>query len=654
MCGFAGAVWGKNGTPLSLEVLQNMTAVLQHRGPDAVGFHHSDSGSVGRRESPGGVALGHRRLSVIDLDEGAQPMTNEDSSVWVVFNGEIYNYEELRRQLIARGHRFKSRSDTEVIVHLYEEQGIDCVRHLRGMFALALWDDNSHQLFLVRDRMGQKPLVYAEQSGRILFASEIKGLLQVPDIARELDAVSLDQYLLYQYVPHPRTIFRGISKIPPAHYGIYKDGKFQLQCYWKPSFEKQSLEPVEVHQERLRELITDAVRVRMRSDVPLGAFLSGGIDSTIIVGIMQQLSNRPIKTFSIGFPVAQFNETQYARDAANHLGTDHREYIVTPNVMEILPKLVWHYDEPFADSSAIPTYYLSQKTRQEVTVALTGDAGDELFAGYRRYRAVSWGQAFDQLPNGIKNVLTAKIWQQFPVSLKQKSLPRKAIKFLSAMRLDPVQRYLMWIGIFNDQLRNELYTDAFADLHRESTSGFFGQAYGRAESRDVVTRTSIADLLTYLPCDLLTKVDIASMAHGLECRSPLLDHHVVEAAISIPLRFKIKGWRAKKVFSDTFSDLIPSSIRRRSKMGFGVPLDHWFRNELRTLLQEVLLDPMSLNRGYFRKEKVQSMVREHLDRSWDHSARLWSLLIFELWHRLFLDNQPNIQNNMPPMFNMKV
>ena len=381
MCGFAGASWTDPQHAIDAATLDAMTAVLTHRGPDQSGTWFDAH-----------TALGHRRLSIIDLDSGRQPLANEDGSVQVVFNGEIYNYRELRNDLQGRGHRFTTRSDTEVIVHLYEEYGDDCVDHLRGMFALAVRDVRRQRLLLARDRMGQKPLVYREDPGRLLFASELKALLQVPGAPRELDPVSLDQFLTYQYVPHPRTMLSGYSKLPPAHRAIYENGQLTIQRYWRPGYE----DPIEGRSQRewqdaLRETLSEAVRLRLRSDVPLGAFLSGGVDSTIIAGLMQQQSGDPVHTFSIGFPVKQFDERDYARMAAEHLGTVHHESVVEPRALEILPKLVWHYDEPFGDCSAIPTMYLSEMTRREVTVALSGDGGDELFAGYDRYRAVALG-----------------------------------------------------------------------------------------------------------------------------------------------------------------------------------------------------------------------------------------------------------------------
>ena len=632
MCGIAGAAWTSDATPLERATLERMTTLLRHRGPDDAGYHH-DQGDWG------GVALGHRRLSIIDLAGGHQPLANEDESIWTVFNGEIYNYQDLRRDLEGRGHRFRTRSDTEVLVHLYEDFGAACVEHLRGMFALAIWDARKKQLFLARDRLGQKPLVYREEAGRLVFASELKAILAVPGMPREMDPVALDEYLLYQYVPHPRTIFRGVSKLPPAHYAVYRGGRLEIAPYWQPEFNAERRRPVAEYRERLRETLTEATRLRMISEVPLGSFLSGGVDSTIITGLMQQVAGEPVKTYSIGFPVAGYDETAYAREAAGFLGTDHHEFCVEPDSIDLLPKLVWHYDEPFGDSSAIPTYYVSQYSRREVTVAVTGDAGDELFFGYPRYQAVWLAGRIDRLPKPLRLAAAARLWQRLPASPDQKSPIRRMKKLLAALGEPPERRYLRWVGLFDDARRRALYSDGFREsLDGHDAARFVLDAYARCRQRDFLSQTTFVDLLTYLPGALLAKVDIASMAHGLECRSPLLDHHVVELAIAMPMALKQQGMTGKRIFKETFADLLPPSIRQRRKMGFGVPLDAWFRGQLRRHLTEVLLDPVSLGRGYFRPEVVQRMVREHVEGRWDHSYRLWALLWFEHWHRMFLDH----------------
>jgi asparagine synthase (glutamine-hydrolysing) len=642
MCGIAGAAWNSGAEPLTEETLRRMTSVLAHRGPDDAGvfLSNADSGNGSRP----GVALGHRRLSIIDLENGHQPLANEDDSVWVAFNGEIYDHETLRSRLEGLGHRFTTQTDTEVIVHLYEQYGLDFVQHLRGMFAFALWDARRERLVLVRDRLGQKPLVYRHVDRRVLFASELKALLQVPGASRELDPAALDMFLMYQYVPHPHCILRGYHKLPPGHLAVFEEGRLDVRRYWSPCENNlttsRSDAPLNYEQgcEQLRTTLTEAVRLRMSSDVPLGAFLSGGVDSTIITGLMQELSDSPVHTFSIGFPVKQFDETQYAREAARKLGTEHHEFIVEPSALDTLPRLIWHYDEPFADSSAIPTMHLSEVTRREVTVALSGDGGDELFAGYDRYRAVRLAAVVDRLPWPLRRVMTSRIWQKIPASVRQKSFRRRAKRWLAALGESLERRYLKWIGIFDTDRLQRLYSPEFRErLGTANAADFLLDRYSQCPQTDIVARTTCVDVLSYLPCDILTKVDIASMSHSLECRSPFLDHHVAELAMRMPIDWKLKGRQSKRILIDTFADLLPESIKRRRKMGFGVPLDHWFRHELRGLIEETLLDPSSLNRGYFDPAEVRRLIHEHVTSQWDHSYRLWSLLCFEMWQRMFLD-----------------
>jgi asparagine synthase (glutamine-hydrolysing) len=666
MCGIAGVAWTKGASPVADAVMWRMTDVIAHRGPDDAEIYQSSAGrrlartdppalGVGAPPDGPGAVLGFRRLSIIDLSTGRQPLSNEDETVWIAFNGEIYNYRELRPDLEARGHRFRTHSDTETIVHLYEEYGADCVRHLRGMFALAIWDDRRKKLFLARDRFGKKPLYYRLEADRLLFASELKALLQYPGAPRELNAAAVDLYLTYQYVPHPHCIFKGYHKLPPAHWAMYEGGRLDVRRYWTPPYAEgppaggansngngqtttNSAWSPERWQKELRATLTEAVRLRMRSDVPLGAFLSGGIDSTIISGLMQKLSSEPIHTFSIGFPVRRFDETAYAREAAAFLGTRHHEQTVEPHALSILPKLIWHYDEPFSDSSAIPTMYLSEMTRREVTVALSGDGGDEMFCGYDRYRAVGIADRLDRLPRWVKSLLASPVWQRLPSSVEQKSYRRRIKRLLAELGKTPERRYLRWINIFDDGRRHDLYTDDFAArVGGADSSKFLLAAYAECPGRDFVTRTTCADALTYLPCDILTKVDIASMAYSLECRCPFLDHEVAELAARMPIELKLSHSGGKRILIDTFHDLLPPAIQTRAKMGFGVPLDHWFRGELRPLLTETLLDPSSLGRGLFKPESIRRLVEEHDQRRWDHSYRLWSLMCLELWQRTYLD-----------------
>lgn len=647
MCGIAGAAWTRHSAVIDSAQLRRMTDLIVHRGPDQEGQHIA--AATGNPEA--GVALGFRRLSIIDLSTGNQPLSNEDGSVWIAFNGEIYNYVELREELLAKGHKFATHSDTEVIVHAYEEYGIECLQKFRGMFAFALWDDRNERLLLARDRLGKKPLLYRQESDRLSFGSELKTLLQIPGAPREVDPQAIDLFLTYQYVPHPRTILKGYRKLPPAHYAVYENGQLSVQRYWTPPYRSDVMHPLAdpalAHSQywsaadwksKLRETLTEAVRIRMRSDVPLGAFLSGGIDSTIISGLMQSLSSRPILTFSIGFPVAKFDEREYAREAAQLLGTDHQEYMVEPAALDMLPELIWHYDEPFGDSSAIPTMYLSRVTRQKVTVALSGDGGDEMFAGYDRYQAVLLAGKIDRLPGFVKSICGWPLWQKIPARVEQKSFRRRLKRFLSGMAESPERRYLRWIGIFDNDARDRLYSTEFkARIAGFDSAEFLLDAYQLCPDRDFITRTTAVDVQTYLPCDILTKVDIASMAASLEARSPFLDHHVAELAARMPLDLKFERGRGKKILVETFKDLLPSSIQTRKKMGFGVPIDHWFRSELRSLMEETLLSPQSLSRGYFNPDTIRDLVTQHTSGQFDHSYRLWNLMVLEHWHRTFLD-----------------
>jgi len=638
MCGITGAIWTDPAKALDDATLRRMVEVLRHRGPDDQGFFTAGLRVQSAGESQPGVALGHRRLSIIDLASGHQPLANEDGSVWIVFNGEIYNYRELRRRLEGSGHQFRTQSDTEVIVHLYEDEGERTPRLLNGMFALAIWDANRGQLFLARDRLGKKPLVYRLEPGRLLFASELKSLLEVPGVPRQLDPQALDAYLTYQYVPHPQTILQGISKLPPGHWAVWRGGQLQIDCYWQPDFRQENDLPDTDYAQQLRELLTSSVEMRLQSEVPLGAFLSGGIDSSIVVGLMCRLSQEKVRTFSIGFPEPEYDETRYARLVAQHFGALHEEFRVEPDAVQILPKLVWHFDEPFADSSAVPTWYVAELTRRHVTVALTGDGGDELFAGYPRYRAVWLASWFDRLPAWLRRILAGRFWQKLPASPRQKCLRRRFKRFTECLSQRPQRRYLEWIAIFNEARRAELYSESLlASLPDIDPLEFLAAAWAQSTGRDPVTAASLADLVTYLPCDLMTKVDIASMAHGLECRQPFLDYRVVELAARMPLSLKFRRGRGKRILLEAFADLLPPAVLRRGKMGFGVPLDRWFRGPLAHFTKDLLLSPKTLDRGLFRPEAVRRLVDDHLEGRFDHSYRLWALVVLELWQRCWLD-----------------
>jgi asparagine synthase (glutamine-hydrolysing) len=639
VCGITGAIWTDPQKAIDAAQLARMTDALAHRGPDDAGYFTSDFRLRPPYEAMPGVALGHRRLSIIDIAGGHQPMANEDGSIQVVFNGEIFNFPALRQRLEGSGHKFRTQCDTEVIAHLYEDEGPDCFTHLVGMFAIAIWDANRRRLVLARDRLGQKPLVYRHNAGRLLFASELKSLLTLKELPREIDRGSLDEYLTYQYVPHPNTILRGFRKLPPAHVAIYLDDKLEVRPYWSPDFSREVPMPRGEDVAQVREKLEEAVRIRLRSDVPLGAFLSGGVDSSLIVALMQKHSAEPVKTFSIGFSEREYDESPHARGVAAFLKTEHHEFKVTPDAIAILPKLIWHYDEPFADSSAIPTWYLSKLTREHVTVALTGDGGDELFGGYRRYQAMRLGAMLDRLPDPLRAVFAMRAWQWLPASGRRQSQLWLFKRFNAALRLPPARRYLEIVSIFNEARRAELYSeDALAALPESDPFGFLSRAWQRSGKRDAAAAAMNADLITYLPCDINNKVDIASMAHGLECRQPFLDHRLVELAVRLPSSRKLSLRRSKRILRDAFSDAIPPWVWRRKKQGFGVPLDHWFRHELKDLTREMLLSQRAKDRNLFNPAAVERLFDEHQTRRFPHHPRLWSLLVLELWQREWIDH----------------
>ncbi|MDA8743118.1 asparagine synthase (glutamine-hydrolyzing) [Rubripirellula amarantea] len=632
MCGITGAIWRNPSQGIAPALLQQMTDSISHRGPDDsqlwMDSEHRDA--YGRLV---GVGLGFRRLSIIDLEGARQPLSNEDGRVRVVFNGEIYNYQTLRRRLQGTGHTFATHGDGESIVHLYEDLGTDCFAQLNGMFAIAIWDANRNRLILARDRIGQKPLYYAATEDRLVFGSELKCLAKVEGVCSDIDPGAIDEFLTYQYIPHPGTIWKGVRKLPPGHFAIYENGKVTVERYWDfdPSVER----PISKSDacERLRELLTDSVRLRMQSDVPLGSFLSGGIDSSLITAIAQANSPDPVRTFSIGFPVADFDETKYAAEVAQHLGTKHQRFEVNPDGVAIIDKLIWHYDEPFGDSSAVPTWYLSELTRREVTVALSGDGGDELFAGYERYRALWLSQRLQRL-FPVRSIPGIGLVQRLPDSNKQRSLIRRAKRFLEAIGEPASRRYMNWLQIFPESMRASLYTDEFLEsLPGDDPFDFLDSVWSRSEGRDVVTRASMSDVFSYLPCDLCTKVDIASMAHGLEVRQPMLDYRIVEFAGSLPVNLKFRGHRGKLILEDTFGSLIPQSIFTRKKMGFGIPIAGWFRNELREMVHDTLLASDARIGPYFRREVVAELVRSHETNEHNHGYRLWNLLILEKWLR---------------------
>ena len=638
MCGIVGIV-NKSRRKVSRERLEAMARLLQHRGPDDAGLYLS--------ENHKGAGLAHRRLSIIDLEGGHQPLCNEDGTVWVVFNGEVYNYQELTRLLTARGHTFRTKSDTEAIVHMYEEKGEGVFQYLRGMFAFAIWDDRTGRLLLGRDRLGQKPLFYWEGTRAFAFASEVRALTVLDGFPRRVDAEALHHYLTYQYVPTPMSIFEGVRKLPPAHYAVLEDGKLRTKRYWSPPFEREIPAGEKSYVDQVRTTLSAATRMRLISDVPLGAFLSGGMDSSITVGLMSSLAGEKVRTFSIGFQEKRYDELEYARLAAERFSTEHREFVVEPRALEVLPRLVWHFGEPFADSSAIPTYYVSQQTRRFVTVALTGDAGDECFAGYPRYKAAKMASWFDAMPRALRGLAASRIWKHLPASVEQKTIRRRLKKLMAALNLPPEERYLRWICIFDDEGKDSLYTPEFAaQVAGNRSANILLNAYRRLGHRDFVTRTTFVDMITYLPDDLLVKVDITSMACSLETRSPFLDHKVVELAARMPIDLKLRGFRGKYILKKAFADLLPDRIIKRPKMGFGVPISVWFRESMKDFVRDCLCSKRARERGIFDPKAVKGLIDDHVAGRFDHGYRLWALLMLELWARMFIDQKS--PGSVPP------
>jgi len=622
MCGICGIAYDEGAGRVDPAVLERMTACLAHRGPDDSGAFISPSGAVG---------LGHRRLAIIDPAGGRQPMSNETGSVHLVCNGEIYNFRQLRDDLVASGHTFATGSDSEVIVHLYEEHGPDCVRLLRGMFAFGLWDEPAGRLLLARDRLGQKPLVWCRQNGMLAFASTVASLRQHPGVGGSIDPNAIHHFLTYQYIPHPLTIYREVSKLPPAHLLVWERGAASIRRYWSPQPRRDDSRGEADWCDELRARLMESVRMRLVSDVPLGAFLSGGLDSSIIVALMSKLCDEPVKTFSIGFGERRYDERAYARAAAERFGTDHREFVVRPNAFEMLPQLVRHYAEPFGDSSAIPTFYLSRVTREQVKVVLTGDAGDELFLGYPRYAAAKLARLVERV-GPMRWLLGWRGWRLLPASVEQKTALRRLRKF--ALAKGPShRRYYNWIAIFNDAEKEELYEPAFAEQIDADSFGLLRELYEGAGTGDPAAAAAWADMFSYLPGDLLTKVDVATMSVGLEARSPFLDHEFVEFALSVPPGLKLRGLRGKHLLRKAFADLLPPEILRRRKMGFGVPIAAWFRGELADHLRAVLLGHRALERGRFRPETVRRLVEDHIAGRADNAYKLWNLLVLEQWLR---------------------
>ena len=640
MCG----IWGMiTGGEIDRALFEKAGDALSHRGPDDSGIYFKTGVRSVRLDSEGqgsgvNAALGHRRLSIIDLSENAhQPMSNEDGSLWITYNGEIYNFREIRKALTSAGHRFRSNSDTEVILHAYEEWEEKCLEKFQGMFAFAVWDEKRQRVFLARDRIGKKPVFYYYDGKIFAFASELQGLLTL-NIPKSVDLSAINLYLTYQYIPAPKSAFKNIFKLPPAHYLYFENGIVKTKQYWDIDFSKKIVTTDERGlASEVFQRLDKAVEKRLISDVPLGAFLSGGIDSSIVTALMSGLMKEPVKTFSIGFEESAYNELPYARQIAKLFKTDHKEFIVKFDALNILPKLVRHYGEPFADSSALPTYYLSKMTSEFVKVALSGDGGDENFAGYDRYYALKLMQWFRHIPEPVRAlcIKILNIGGESDIKSKKKRLKR----FLQGSFYPSNQEYLQWMITFSKNDMQKYYGDAMQEsLKNEESYDYLIKLFERSTAGNMPEKAMDADIHSYLPFDLLVKVDIASMANSLEVRCPFLDYEFMEFTASIPAEYKLRGRINKYILKKAFNGVIPEAVFSRQKAGFGVPISKWFRHELRDYLTETLLSRKSLQRGYFKPDAVRKLISEHTGGRIDNSAKLWALLMLELWHREFIDS----------------
>ncbi len=623
MCGIAGQVRG-DGRPVARETIEKMCSAMRHRGPDSRGLH---------LDGPASIAI--QRLRVIDLATGDQPIYNEDRSIAVVLNGEIYNFRELRERLTRAGHKFRTEGDTEVIVHLYEDLGDACVKELHGMFAFALWESKRGRLLLARDRVGKKPLLYSQRGGCLSFASEMSALTADPEVPRDVDLNAVDAYLGAGYVPHPDSIFRGVRKLPPGSVLSWEDDRTEVNRYWRLNYGTKPTigSAPEVHEE-IREQLTRAVERRMIADVPLGAFLSGGIDSGAVVAAMARTSAAPVKTFSIGFENAEHSELPRARLIAERYGTDHHEFILKPDALLVLPSVVRHYGEPFADTSAVPSFYVSKIAAEHVTVALNGDGGDESFAGYHRYRAQARASRLDFVPRPLRRLAGRAL----PTAGGATSMQR-ARRFAQLVAASPDRRHEQLMSAISFETRAALYSNDFQAAtglprHAEAIEGSWRAATGP----DLTGRLLEVDFNTYLPDDLCAKIDIATMAHSLEARSPFLDHELLEFAASLPSEMKMHGGESKVALRMALRDWLPSEVLDGPKRGFGMPsASDWLRGELRQPVTEILLDPVSLGRGYFSEAALSGLLADHVSRRHDRGQELWTLTMLELWHREFVD-----------------
>jgi asparagine synthase (glutamine-hydrolysing) len=630
MCGITGKIYLNTGT-VSAGDMEKMNLAIAHRGPDDSGTYISPNQKIG---------LGHQRLSIIDLSHfGHQPM-NYMNRYWIVFNGEIYNFQALKKNLQKEKiYTFKSDTDTEVIMALYHKYGTDCLQHLRGMFSFAIYDDKEKTLFCARDRVGKKPFKYYLDDKIFIFASELKAILTQTDYKKEPDYVAIRHYLTFQYCPEPFTGFKNIKKLEPAHYLLIdlKTNQTKLERYWKLDYSEKLDLSIGGWKEKIINKLEESVKLRMIADVPLGAFLSGGIDSSAIIGMMSKFSPTPIKTFSIGFSEKKYDELEYAKIVAHKFKTDHTEFIVKPEAMEILPELVRLYEEPFADSSAIPTYYLSKLTREHVTVAMSGDGGDENFAGYFRHTIQKLSLQLDYLR--FFNKLPANIIARIPLENIKSELLSKIFLFLSYLPLAYRKRYASYMYRQNNHIENNLFTENFQKItSRENSLDLIVDKFNESATENKLDQTLYADFATYLPDDLMTKVDLASMSVALETRSPFLDHEFIELTAKIPSNLKIKNFNQTKwILKEALKDLLPDQIINRSKKGFETPLNIWLKNQMKDYSNDLLLSERTRNRNIFNEATVKKLLHIQQNTSVDLSHKIWSMIILENWFRKYFD-----------------
>ena len=622
MCGICGIVSLQTNTPPDRSLLLQMNNSLQHRGPDDEGYYEDDQA---------GLAI--RRLSIIDLNTGQQPISNETGDIWVVFNGEIYNFQTVRAALEQRGHVFKTKTDTEVIVHAYEEYGDECTTHFNGMFAIALWDSRQHRLLLARDRLGIKPLYYWSDGDKLVFGSELKSLILHPDVPRQVNLIALDLFLTLEYIPAPYTIYEGVFKLMPGHVLVAEKGKLKNNQYWdvpcQPVRQRES-ECVEI----LSGLIKDSVRLHMISDVQLGAFLSGGIDSSTIVGYMGQTSNELIQTFSIGFQDDTYNELPYAEKVARHFGTTHHAEILKSDLTDLTEQLVTHFDEPFADTSIFPTFLVSKLASQEVKVALSGDGGDELFAGYDTYLAEKLDGYYGYIPRPLRQQFFPRLAGQLLPQPGKKGVINKIKRMVEGGALDPSLKHARWMMHLNSDEKNSLYrSDLQATHYDRVATDYFQNYFEKAKCFDDLAQQQYVDVKTYLADDILAKVDRMSMAASIEARVPLLDYRIVEFALNLPPDMKLHRTRTKSILRQAVKKLVPQQVLEKPKEGFSIPMKHWLCTSLKPMMLDLLSRDALQKHGFFDHQVVAQWIQEHLDRRVNHSHRLWTLMVFEMWYQ---------------------